>query len=165
MVKWSTARLGAALLLSWALHRLRNIQALEPRRPETFPAGIPPTRKHRASRLSFFRMASVTPMWKTGLSASSVELRPKLTLEINYVGTAGRNLFRAEDVNRVPGGRLPQGTCVTDNFGRRLCSQINTNTAANGLEINPLGVLNPNYGVCGSGRIRPARFITACRSR
>ncbi len=74
------------------------------------------------------------------------ELRPKLTIELNYVGTAGRNLFRAENVNRVPGGRLPQGTCVTDNFGRRLCSQINSNTALNGLEINPLGVLNPNYG-------------------
>ncbi len=82
--------------------------------------------------------------WFIGLQR---ELRPKLALEINYVGTAGRNLFRAEDVNRVPGGRLPAGTCVTDNFGRRLCSQINTNTAANGLEINPLGVLNPNYGV------------------
>lgn len=35
---------------------------------------------------------------------------------------------------------------MNDNFGRRLCSQINTNTASNGLEINPLGVLNPNYG-------------------
>jgi hypothetical protein len=74
------------------------------------------------------------------------ELRPKLTMELNYVGTAGRNLFRTENVNRVPGGRLPQGTCVTDNFGRQLCSQINSNTAPNGLEINPLGVLNPNYG-------------------
>jgi hypothetical protein len=70
-----------------------------------------------------------------------------LIVEINYVGTAGRNLFRAEDVNRVPGGRLPQGTCVTDNFSRRLCSQVDTSTAANGLEINPLGILNPNYGV------------------
>ena len=74
------------------------------------------------------------------------ELRPRLTLELNYVGTAGRNLFRAENVNRVPGGLLPEGTCVTDNFGRRLCSQINTSTAANGLELNPVGQLNPNYG-------------------
>ncbi len=81
--------------------------------------------------------------WFIGLQH---ELLPKLTVEINYVGTAGRNLFRAENVNRIPGGRLPEGTCVTDNFNRRLCSQINTNTAANGLEINPLGVLNPNYG-------------------
>jgi hypothetical protein len=67
-------------------------------------------------------------------------------VEINYVGTAGRNLFRADNVNRVAGGELPEGTCVTDNFSRRLCSQINTNAAANGLAINPLGTLNPNYG-------------------
>jgi hypothetical protein len=74
------------------------------------------------------------------------ELRPKLTVELNYVGTAGRNLYRAENVNRLPGGRLPEGTCATDNFGRRLCSQVNTSQAANGLEINPQGRLNPNYG-------------------
>jgi hypothetical protein len=35
---------------------------------------------------------------------------------------------------------------VTDNVGRQLCSQINTNLAPNGLEINPVGTLNPNYG-------------------
>lgn len=74
------------------------------------------------------------------------ELRPKLTVEVNYVGTAGRHLYRADDVNRIPGGGLPEGTCLTDGFGRRLCSQINTQTAENGLEINPLGTLNPNYG-------------------
>jgi hypothetical protein len=67
-------------------------------------------------------------------------------VELNYVGTAGRNVYRAENVNRVPGERLPEGTCTTDNFGRRLCSQINTNQAGNGLEINPQGRLNPNYG-------------------
>jgi outer membrane receptor protein involved in Fe transport len=81
--------------------------------------------------------------WFVGLQR---EVRPKLTVELNYVGTAGRNLFRADNVNRVPGGRLPEGTCVTDNIGRQLCSQINTNPAPNGLEINPLGTLNPNYG-------------------
>ncbi len=81
--------------------------------------------------------------WFVGLQR---ELRPKLTLEINYVGTAGRNLFRAENVNRIPGGRLPEGTCVTDNFGRKLCSQVNTTKASNGEEINPTGQLNPNYG-------------------
>ena len=67
------------------------------------------------------------------------EVRPKLTVELNYVGTAGRNLFRADNVNRVPGGRLPEGTCVTDNVRRQLCSQIDTNLAPNGLEINPWG--------------------------
>jgi outer membrane receptor protein involved in Fe transport len=74
------------------------------------------------------------------------ELRSRSIIELNYVGTAGRNLYRAEDVNRVPGERLPEGTCATDNSGRQLCSQINTSQAANGLEINPLGALNPNYG-------------------
>ena len=67
------------------------------------------------------------------------ELRPSLVLEVNYVGTAGRKLFRAENVNRIPGGRLPEGTCVTDNFGRKLCSQVDEN-------LNHRGRLNPNYG-------------------
>lgn len=75
------------------------------------------------------------------------EVFPTVTVEINYVGTAGMNLFRAENVNRIPGGRLPEGTCVTDNFGRKLCSQIDSSTAVNGLTINPNGqFLNPNYG-------------------
>ena len=56
---------------------------------------------------------------------------PKLVLEANYVGTTGHKLFRAQNVNRIPGGRLPEGDCVTDNLGRRLCSQIDTvNTQA-----------------------------------
>ncbi len=74
------------------------------------------------------------------------ELRSSTTLEVNYVGTAGRKLFRAESVNRIPGARLPEGTCVTDTFGRKLCSQVNSNLAGNHLEINPAGRLNPNYG-------------------
>jgi hypothetical protein len=81
--------------------------------------------------------------WFFGLQR---ELRPKLTVEFNYVGTAGRNLFRTENVNRIPGGLLPEGTCTTDNFGRKLCSQVNTNTASNGEAIDPTGQLNPNYG-------------------
>ena len=35
---------------------------------------------------------------------------------------------------------------LTDNFGRKLCSQVNTNRADNGEAINPTGQLNPNYG-------------------
>ncbi len=74
------------------------------------------------------------------------ELRPRLTFEINYVGTTGSNLFRAESVNRIPGSRLPEGICVTDNFGRRVCSQRDT-TTINDRQINPSGIfLNPNYG-------------------
>jgi outer membrane receptor protein involved in Fe transport len=74
------------------------------------------------------------------------EIQTGLTVEVDYVGTAGRKLFRPENVNRIPGARLPEGTCVKDNFGRRLCSQINTNMDANGFEINPRGLLNPNFG-------------------
>ena len=81
--------------------------------------------------------------WSAGVQR---ELRHKLVLEVNYVGTLGRNLFRADNKNRLPGGRLPEGSCVTDNLGRRLCSQVNTSTAGNGLRINPLGRLNPNFG-------------------
>ena len=66
------------------------------------------------------------------------EIWPRLSVEVNYVGTAGHKLLRAQSVNRVPGGLLPEGVCLNDTFGRRLCSQISDN--------NPFGVLNPNYG-------------------
>jgi outer membrane receptor protein involved in Fe transport len=70
------------------------------------------------------------------------ELRPKLILEANYVGTTGHKLFRAQNVNRAPGERLPEGLCATDNLGRRVCSQIDTvNTPG-----NAVGRLNPNFG-------------------
>jgi len=61
------------------------------------------------------------------------EIMPKLTIELDYVGTTGHKLFRADDVNRIPGGHLPVGGCVKDIFGRTLCGQTG-------------GVLNPNYG-------------------
>ena len=66
------------------------------------------------------------------------ELLPALTVELNYVGTAGHKLFRAEEVNRIPGGALPEGTCVIDNLGRQLCSRIDS-------ALNVLGKLNPNF--------------------
>ena len=74
------------------------------------------------------------------------QLHRSWMLETNYVGTAGRRLPRAESVNRVPGGMLPEGTCVTDNLGRKLCSQADNTSGTNGLPINPYGVLNPNFG-------------------
>ena len=61
------------------------------------------------------------------------EFSPSLVIEADYVNTLGRKLFRSENVNRIPGARLPSGTCTTDNFGRLLCS-------------HPGGWLNPNYG-------------------
>ncbi|HXE90166.1 MAG TPA: carboxypeptidase-like regulatory domain-containing protein [Terriglobales bacterium] len=60
------------------------------------------------------------------------ELAPKWVLEVNYVGTKGTKLFRAEQINRVPGSALAPGTTVVDIFGRTL-----TGTG---------GRLNPNYG-------------------
>jgi hypothetical protein len=66
------------------------------------------------------------------------EVIPKLTVEVDYVGTAGHKLFRSEQINRVPGGRLPPGICTTDNLGRQICSQRSA--------FNAVGRLNPNYG-------------------
>ena len=74
------------------------------------------------------------------------EIRPKLIMEVNYVGTAANDLIHAESVNRIPGALLPEGTCVTDTFGRQLCSKFNTNLTPDGFPINPQGLLNPNYG-------------------
>jgi len=46
------------------------------------------------------------------------QLAAKWVLEVNYVGTTGHKLFRAENINRYPGSRLPVGATITDNFGR-----------------------------------------------
>jgi hypothetical protein len=74
-------------------------------------------------------------------------LRHDLLLEVNYVGTSGSNLIRADNVNRIPGGLLPEGTCVKDNLGRLLCSQQDSSLNVYGEPNNPVGRLNPNYGV------------------
>ena len=74
-------------------------------------------------------------------------IRRDLTLEANYVGTSGSHLIRAENVNRIPGGLLPEGTCVRDNLGRMLCSQRDTGLNQYGQYNNPSGRLNPNFGV------------------
>jgi outer membrane receptor protein involved in Fe transport len=66
------------------------------------------------------------------------EILPKTVVDVKYVGTAGHKLFRAEDVNREPGTRLPAGVQVTDNLG-------NTWTGMQDPVINPNGRLNPNY--------------------
>jgi hypothetical protein len=75
------------------------------------------------------------------------EIAPRLVFEANYVGTIAHKLFRAEQVNRIPGGSLdptvsydsslPLG-CTTDRYGRELCSQKSA--------TNAHGRLNPNYG-------------------
>lgn len=80
------------------------------------------------------------------------EIRRGLTLEANYVGTSGNHLTRAENVNRIPGGLLPEGTCVTDNLGRLLCSQRDTRLNQYGKYNNFVGRLNPNYGTLRAWR-------------
>ncbi|HUI75900.1 MAG TPA: hypothetical protein VLX32_13205, partial [Candidatus Acidoferrum sp.] len=67
------------------------------------------------------------------------EILPKTVLEVNYVGTEGHKLFHAEQVNRIPGNRLPVGTTVVDQFGRTLVGAGGGPTGH--------GYLNPNYGV------------------
>jgi hypothetical protein len=60
------------------------------------------------------------------------EVLAKTVLEINYVGTTGHKLFRAENINRQPGGVLPPTATITDNFGRTWTGRG--------------GYVNPNYG-------------------
>jgi Carboxypeptidase regulatory-like domain/TonB dependent receptor-like, beta-barrel len=67
------------------------------------------------------------------------EILPKTVLEVNYVGTQAHKLFHAEQVNRLPGNRLPIGTTVVDQFGRTLVGAGGGPTGH--------GYLNPNYGV------------------
>jgi Carboxypeptidase regulatory-like domain/TonB dependent receptor len=60
------------------------------------------------------------------------EIMPKTVLEVNFVGTTGHKLFRAEDVNRLPGTLLPAGATLVNNVGA-------TETGFGGRP-------NPNYG-------------------
>jgi hypothetical protein len=66
------------------------------------------------------------------------EIIPKLVLEVNYVGTAGHRLFRAENINRQPGGKLPSTACGTNNIGESFCGLLTA--------TNNSGRANPNYG-------------------
>jgi hypothetical protein len=60
------------------------------------------------------------------------EILPKTVLELDFVGTTGHKLFRAEDVNRLPGALLPVGATLVNNVGETL----------SGFGGRP----NPNYG-------------------
>jgi hypothetical protein len=46
------------------------------------------------------------------------EIAAKWVLQLDYVGTTGHKLFRAENINRHTGSVLPAGSTITDNFGR-----------------------------------------------
>ncbi len=74
------------------------------------------------------------------------EVSRNTMLEVNYVGSAGRKLFRAADVNAVRGGRLPiPGMCLAVQ-GETVCS--NRDTTANPITgdfVNAAGRVNPNF--------------------
>jgi hypothetical protein len=60
------------------------------------------------------------------------EIMSKTVLEVDYVGTTAHKLFRAEDVNRLPGTLLPVGSSIVNNVGETLTGYG--------------GAPNPNYG-------------------
>jgi hypothetical protein len=76
------------------------------------------------------------------------EILPRTVLEVDYVGTTGHKLFRAENLNRAAGGRLPVGLCLADNVGRTDCGRADftTNPVDPTKDINSLGFPNPNFG-------------------
>jgi hypothetical protein len=80
------------------------------------------------------------------------EILPKTVLEVNFVGTQGRRLFRAEQGNRLPGIR-----CSTNPASRSFCPGPDgiAGTADDGTAVDTFGrtltgrnrrFLNPNYG-------------------
>jgi len=83
------------------------------------------------------------------------EIMPKTMLEVNFVGTTGHKLFRAENINRYPGSVLPVQTdaggniiaraCVTDNFGRNDCGNGGFANNNYGNLRNWRNVVNSNY--------------------
>jgi hypothetical protein len=70
------------------------------------------------------------------------QLANKLMIEVDYVGTMGRHLPRAQDINRAAGGRLPNTACLTNNVNEQLCGLTSTLTVPS---ANTSGRLNPNY--------------------
>jgi TonB dependent receptor len=66
------------------------------------------------------------------------EIMPKTVLELDYVGTTGHKLFRAEDVNRLPGALLPVGSSIVNDKGELLTGYLGG--------LNTSGRPNPNYG-------------------
>jgi hypothetical protein len=67
------------------------------------------------------------------------EVLPKLVMEVNFVGTTGHKLFRAEDINRAPGTLLPAGASIVNNVGEVLTGSPHSTPSVG---RRP----NPNYG-------------------
>jgi len=73
------------------------------------------------------------------------EVAWKTVVEVNYVGDAAHKEFRAENVNRHPGSRLPVGSCMVDNFGRTWCGNGGFANNNYGNMRNWRNVVNSNY--------------------
>ncbi len=73
------------------------------------------------------------------------EILPKTILEIDYVGTTGHKLFRAEDINREAGSLLPAGATVVDNLGRTLTGLSGRLNGNFGRLRNWQNAVNSNY--------------------
>jgi hypothetical protein len=75
------------------------------------------------------------------------EILPKTVLEVNFVGTTGHKLFRAENINRLPGTLLPAGSSIVNNVGETLTgSKYSRAPFDDGVVYFPTGSRpNPNY--------------------
>ena len=67
------------------------------------------------------------------------EIMPKTVLEVDFVGTTGHKLFRAENINRLPGTLLAAGSSIVNNVGETLTGSAYSTPS---LGSRP----NPNYG-------------------
>ena len=130
----------------WGRRHPPNTRAQEYRRRAIFPAVIPANPNIAALTSIIFPEGIPDPSVKSHFLGIQRAIWRDLTLEANYVGTGGSHLIRAENVNRVPGGLLPEGTCLRDNLGRKLCSQRDTGLNQYGQYNNLSGRLNPNFG-------------------
>ena len=111
-------RLEEERQLFWVRRHPPNTQDSECRRPAIFPVGIPANPNIAGLTSIIFPEGIPDPSVRSYFLGIQRAIRRDLTLEANYVGTSGSHLIRAENVNRIPGGLLPEGTCVRDNLGR-----------------------------------------------
>lgn len=74
------------------------------------------------------------------------ELSRNLVLEVNYVGSTGHKLMRAQGINRTRGGALPiPGSCL-ESQGETVCSNRDeTINPVTGNFVNPTGSVNPTF--------------------
>jgi hypothetical protein len=127
-----------------------NIIAYDPTNSNTtYLTGIPNPRMRDPYIMS----------WFVGIQR---ELARNLTLEVNYVGTGGRKIIRAEDWNRFTGDRLgyisPTGTFEGDtrlnrinaNYGRMRFWENSVTSSYNGLQAQISKRFSQGYALTGN---------------